>query len=283
LLKLTLATHVTLEKNCKRQQTHFTLKKQNKATKQKAGNARHAGLNWGFGILKTRAGFGDEGGLGKQGVGYFWRLVSDGGKPARTLAPTKLNAWGRGPRLRAFQAQKDQLDAQRVAQLNKSPHRLLNIRGLQHAESATGLDFPLLPIPGTGHPSPEGVPTSRMPVQTLRNRYIRRSAADMHAELEATLEEYRRHSRGLKKADLWVNAVKDFNLAGIRDVNLDVTLRQMIRGIPRIVRQPYAQWGTLTPRRKRRTGRRQGEARQPPTCRNYNELRFFFLPAVMTP
>jgi hypothetical protein len=63
----------------------------------------------------------------------------------------------------------------------------------------------------------------------------------MHAELEATLEEYRRHSRGLKKADLWVNAVKDFNLAGIRDVNLDVTLRQMIRGIPRIVRQPYAQ------------------------------------------
>jgi len=45
-------------------------------------------------------------------------------------------------RLRAFQAQNNELDAQRVAQLNKPPHGLLNIRVFPQDESATGLDLP---------------------------------------------------------------------------------------------------------------------------------------------
>jgi hypothetical protein len=61
---------------------------------------------------------------------------------------------------------------QRVAQLIRSPHGLFNIKGLQQGDSASELDLLQLSIPETGYPSPE-VPTSRMPVQTLRNRYIR--------------------------------------------------------------------------------------------------------------
>jgi hypothetical protein len=45
-------------------------------------------------------------------------------------------------RLTVFQAQKDQLDAQCVAQFNKSPYLLLQSRGLQQDESATELDLP---------------------------------------------------------------------------------------------------------------------------------------------
>ena len=40
-------------------------------------------------------------------------------------------------------------------------------RGLDQDESSTGLDLRQLPTPGTGCLSLEGVPSSRMPVQTL--------------------------------------------------------------------------------------------------------------------
>ncbi len=68
------------------------------------------------------------------------------------------------------------------------------------------------------------------------------------------------HSRGLKKADL---VVKDFSLAGIRDLIIDVSLRHEFRGA---LRRPRAQRGSITRRRQRRARCRcQSEARKLPT------------------
>jgi hypothetical protein len=92
-------------------------------------------------------------------------------------------------------------------------------------------------------PSPEGVPTSRMPVQTLRIDTLGTKTAfdtradDITEHILTALQRFfnkagyrteRKHvpqSHGLKKADLWI---KDFQLEGIR--NIDVTLHHKFHG-----------------------------------------------------
>jgi len=94
-------------------------------------------------------------------------------------------------------------------------------------------------------PSPEGVPTSRMPVQTLRIDTLGTKTAfdtradDITEHILTALQRFfnkagyrteRKHvpqSHGLKKADLWI---KDFQLEGIRNVIIDVSLRHEFHG-----------------------------------------------------
>jgi hypothetical protein len=157
--------------------------------------------------------------------------------------------------------------------LNSTSHRtLLNIRGLQKDESAPGLDRLQLPISGTAHPSPDRVQTSRMPckrfaIDDLKDHLhscTHHAGATMGAH-EHILTALQRlftkagYSRGMQKADL---LIKDFQLAGVWDVIVDVTLRHEFR----LMRQSSTQWGALTPRLQRNNEfLRQGEARQLPT------------------
>ena len=57
------------------------------------------------------------------------------------------------------------------------------------------------------------------------------------------------HSRGLKKADL---VVKDFRLAGIRDLIIDVSLRHEFHGACAHPVRNGTLWGSITRRRQRR-------------------------------
>ena len=83
------------------------------------------------------------------------------------------------------------------------------------------------------------------------------------------------HSRGLKKADL---VVKDFRLAGIRDLIIDVSLRHEFHGAcadpARNGEASHADAnGALDAAVKAKLENYQHD---------YNERNFFFLPAVMT-
>jgi hypothetical protein len=134
-----------------------------------------------------------------------------------------------------------------VAQLNKSPHGLLPIRDFQQDESATGLDlcqYLGLDIPHLKEFKHHECPYRYLAIDTYGDHLHcctqhAEATQDTHEHILSALQRlftkagYRTdrknvpHSRGLKKEDLWI---KDFQLAGVRNVIVDVTLRHEFHG-----------------------------------------------------
>jgi hypothetical protein len=83
------------------------------------------------------------------------------------------------------------------------------------------------------------------------------------------------HSRGLKKADLWI---KDFTLEGIRDVITDVTLRHEFHGSSAHLDRN----GELTHDDVNGALEAAIKEKLNHYHHDYNERNFLFLPAVMT-